>query len=611
MRWVTGWYGDTWHDRQPRGGQSLPKLDTVWTAGWPAAQVRAAGRDTTAVAVIGDCGAGDRQLRHSLAAVESRDWRALTRWPGSYLTVARDGHALAVIGDLAGQHPVYWRSFGGGYWWSTSATALAALDQAPVDEVALAAHVALAQPDVLGTRSLFQGVSRVPTGHLLLITPDGATAVRYEPAEYPPVPLDGAAPTMRAALSEAVDARLGTRPVSADLAGLDSTTLACLAARRGPVTAVTFADTRLRDDDLVYALRTAAVVPNLHHYPVPGSADTVYYSGLEDFSALPATDAPNAYVATAGIKRAVLGCVAEQQDHGVHFTGSGGDGVLWTGSAYLADLLREHRYRQALCHGFGHARLRNKSPLAMLRQAWPAAGTDLGGAWRQFAAELRSSARAWAPGVSRPTAWTPLLATADWMSLEARGQLADALVCAAGDLTDTPVRLASWADRQNLAAVGADVAGWRELAHHWHGIDLAAPYLDNEVIRSCLAVPADQRGAPDRYKPLLAHAFTGTGMVPEFVLDRTTKGGFEGVAFPGLREHAPLLRDLLGASSRLAKMGLLTPGPVVDMLERAVTGQATAMGALHQAVVTEVWLRQLDTIASSWWKEATRDVATA
>ncbi len=58
--------------------------------------------------------------------VRARGWRALTRWPGSYLLVARSGSPLVVIGDLAGQHPVYYRTDGSGIWWATAASALAA-----------------------------------------------------------------------------------------------------------------------------------------------------------------------------------------------------------------------------------------------------------------------------------------------------------------------------------------------------------------------------------------------------------------------------------------------------------------------------------------------------
>ncbi|WP_163010574.1 hypothetical protein [Streptomyces dangxiongensis] len=95
-------------------------------------------------------------------------------------------------------------------------------------------------------------------------------AERYEPVASPRIGLRRQAPVVRAALAEAVAARVVDRPVSAGLAGLDFTTLACLAAQRGPVAAVTFADERLRDDDLAFAVRTAATMPNLVHHTVPG-----------------------------------------------------------------------------------------------------------------------------------------------------------------------------------------------------------------------------------------------------------------------------------------------------------------------------------------------------
>ncbi|WP_336052206.1 albusnodin/ikarugamycin family macrolactam cyclase [Streptomyces sp. CA2R101] len=608
MRWSAGWYGGTGHDRLPAGGRAVSGLEGTWTVGWLGARVRAVGQGPVALAVVGECGADSEQLERALPVVRAKGWRALTRWPGSYLTIARSGEALAVIGDLAGQHPVYWRADGGGTWWSTSAVALAALDGAPADPTALAAHLALAQPDVLGQWSLFRSVSRVPTGHVLLITPQGAGTVRYEPAEYEPVDLRDAAPMVRAALVEAVGVRCDGRPVSADLAGLDSTTLACLAAQRGPVTAVTFADARLRDDDLAYAVRTAATVPGLAHRTVPGSPDTVYYAGLEDLSTLPVTDAPNAYAVTASIMRAVLDTVAARGPAGVHLTGAAGDAVLSAPSSYLADLLRERQHRRAWQHAQAHARLRHTSALTLLRRSRPAARTGLAGAWRQTAAELRRPPRPWVPQAERPVAWTPLLATADWMSPDVRDRLASALEVAA-ELADAPARLTAWADRQDLARVGANTAGWREIALAGHGIEVAAPFLDSEVIRAGLAVPADQRGNPGRYKPLLGEAFAHTGVLPPFVLARVTKGGFNALSYAGLRAHAPVLRDLLGSSSRLAAAGLVTEAPVATMLQRAAAGQPTAQGALHLAVAAEVWLRQLET-APAWW-EVNSHVATA
>ncbi|WP_274919420.1 albusnodin/ikarugamycin family macrolactam cyclase [Streptomyces sp. WZ-12] len=612
MRWSAGWYGGTRHDRQPAGGRAVPGLENTWTVGWPTARVRSAGEGPVVLTTVGECGASDRQLREALPAVRARGWPALTGWPGSYLVVARSGETLAVVGDLAGQHPVYYREDAAGTWWSTTASALAALDGAPVDVTVLAAHLAFSQPDALAERSLFRSVRRVPGGHLLLLGPDGAAVERYEPVTYPSVALREAAPTVRAALTEAVATRIDDRPVSADLAGLDSTTLACLAAQHAPVTAVTYADERLRDDDLAYARRTAAAVPSLTHHAVPGAADAVYYAGLNDLTELPATDAPNPYVVTASIKRAVLGTVVEKMPGpGVHFTGAAGDAVLSAPSSYLADLLRERQHRRALSHAVIHARLRHTSAFTVLARVKDAARTGLAGSWLRTAAELRRPARDWIPQAQRPISWTPLLASADWMAPDVRRRLAAALDQAAEELTDAPVRLADWSDRQDLARLGTNTAGWRALALAEHGIELAAPYLDNEVIRACLAVPADRRGEPAQYKPLLDAAFTGTGVLPPFVLARTTKGGFNALAYAGLRDHARVLKELLGPSSRLAALGLVTEYPITSALERAAAGQPTAQGTLHLVVAAEVWLRQLAFAPKQWWEEVTPRVALA
>lgn len=62
----------------------------------------------------------------------------------------------------------------------------------------------------------------------------------------------------RASRARGCAPQVDDRPVSTDLAGLDSTMLACVATQRGPVAAVAFADERLRDDDLAFTVRTAA-----------------------------------------------------------------------------------------------------------------------------------------------------------------------------------------------------------------------------------------------------------------------------------------------------------------------------------------------------------------
>ncbi|MFI1012646.1 albusnodin/ikarugamycin family macrolactam cyclase [Streptomyces sp. NPDC020965] len=611
MRWCTGWTGRTAPAVRPAGGRQVPGRPTLWSSGWPERQVRTVRTSDTAVTVIGDYAADARELGFILGAVRAKRWQELTGWPGSCLMVAEHGPITTVIGDLAGQHPVYWRRVDGGMWWASAASALAALDSAPVDPVAVGAHLALGQPDLLGERSLFRDVHRVPPGCLLRIDAGIATVEEYEPADYDPVPLSQAAPAAGAALRLAVAARLdGHRPVSADLAGLDSTTLACLAANHGPVTATTFTDSRLRNDDLAYARRTAATVPGLRHRVVTGTPSTVYYSGLDDLGHLPLTDAPHSYTVTAGLKRAVLAAVtADGGGPGLHFTGAGGDTVLSAGS-YLPDLLRDRSWRTAHAHAQARARVGRTSVWTILRRARPAARMTLPGAIRRTAAELREPAPSWNPDHRPPHSWTPLLASAAWMTPPARRSLADALDDTADLLPRVPERLSAWSDRQDLLRLGADMNGWRALAESEFGVEVAAPYLDNTVIRSCLAVPAEERGTPGTYKPLLSAAFP-YGPVPSFVLKRVTKGVFNGISYAGLHDHAATITALLGPASRLAALGLVSTEPVSSALQRAATGQRTPQGSVHLAVATEVWLRRLDVRRATWWQEASRHVATA
>ena len=143
------------------------------------------------------------------------------------------------------------------------------------------------------------------------------------------------------------------------------------------------------------------------------------------------------------------------------------------------------------------------------------------------------------------------------------------------------------------------MAGWEAITREY-GLTLATPYLDNEVVRACLAIDPAQRGVADRYKPLLASAFPA-GPVPPFVLRRTTKGGLDGVAHEGLRRHARLIAELLGPTSRLADLGLLPPGVVGQEVAAAEAGRPGA-GATHYAVAAEMWLRQVAASRpTTWW----------
>jgi asparagine synthase (glutamine-hydrolysing) len=122
------------------------------------------------------------------------------------------------------------------------------------------------------------------------------------------------------------------------------------------------------------------------------------------------------------------------------------------------------------------------------------------------------------------------------------------------------------------------------------GIAVHAPFLDTEVVRACLTLPAHRRADPVVPKPLLRVALAG--LVPEPVLSRPTKGDYTRDAYLGIRRAAPALRRLL-SSPAAADHGLIDPVPVRAALAGAIQGLPTPWGALNQVFAVELWLRDM------------------
>lgn len=628
MRWVAGRHGRPSHERyQPVGGrrlESTSQAGAVWTVGWEVGdvqQVSGAGVDIT---TVGHCYAHRTQRAAGVEAAQASRWRELTEWPGSYLTIVRSGARTVVIPDLAGLHSVYYVEQTGqaqgdrGVWWASAALPLARLIGADVDPVALAADLAFAQPDLLVDASLFAGVRMVPAGHLLRLEPGGGVVVqRLEPAGEP-LELDQAAGRLRGALLSAVSGRTRTHAaVSSDFSGgLDSSTLACIAAgqaQRGePVRGYTFTHSLLRNDDLEYAREACCDgVPGLAWRTVAGDEEALYYSGLEDPLALPLTDTPTSYTVTAGMKRAVLEQAA-LFGSSVHLVGAAGDVVVGAGPEYLSGLLAARRWSSAYHHAVGHARMRQVAPWRLLAQAWPASRSTLAGDLMKAAAQLRQPADEWIPQAAKPFSWCTPLATTDWLAEAVRGQLAERLEESSG--RHPRWCLERWSSWQQVRAVARDVTGLRESTYHQYKIDVAAPFLDNQVLRTALAVPGEQRGTPAVYKPLLATAMAPTDLVSSEILNRRTKGTFNGLVYAGIRVHAGVLWDLLGEHSRVAELGLSHLGgyPVlVQVVDRVLRGQSAPLGAFHRLAAVEVWLRQVAASNRCQWWEVSAAVEVA
>ncbi|MFG1958312.1 asparagine synthase-related protein [Nonomuraea sp. NPDC049028] len=532
--------------------------------------------------VVGHCLADRRSIA---AALERDDLGALTRLPGSYAWVlARQGELIAYT-DLAGQFPLYLSRLGGRTALASHPGVLSDLHERSVDPVTFA--VAIACPSVLPLwehRSPYQGVSRLPGGRLIHV---GQSTIRYGTA--------GPAPDLRAALTEAVATRCSAAPISADFSGgLDSTSLAFLAARHTKVKGIVYHHPDLPTTDLAHASSLAGHGMDLT--AVAGDQSTLPYAELT----YPLDGEP--VRGNLAWRRSLLR-LAEAAP--MHVTGEGGDALFGAAPSYLAELARPGELRELARHCAHNAALKHASPLGLATRAWRVSRTSPRQALIRLARRLLdpdagspTSHGAWRssrPGAGSLTwldavAWWPVDGTVlGWLTRAMRAELAirlaDPALAERVDPDLGPTHVATRAELRQSADAQRQL---RELGAVLTGTRVHAPFLDDAVVRACLAVPAHRRVGPTAGKPLLARALRD--LVPERVFARRTKGDYSAEEYHGARASAERLHRLID-DSRLAALGVVEPGPVRACLDWLLAGAPAPLGAMAQFVATECWLR--------------------
>ncbi|MFJ8546949.1 asparagine synthase-related protein [Streptomyces sp. NPDC093586] len=654
---ATGYDGET---VQPVGSQPLwGDPDPLWAVGdWRPDEVRVVTVDPqTRIAVLGICGATDEQLRVGLFAARGGALRHLTAWPGSYTAVVQVGRRITVCGDLAGARPVFHAPWEGGTAYATAALPLADLIEANLDFGHLAAL--LAAPDVpaaLDDSTPYDGVKRVPPGHALILRAGAREIAGYEPVASlavaaPAADPDRAVDGVRDALVEAVRTRLavprhvpgdgidpgpvpGMGPaerraargmpvpgIGADLSGGPASgTLALLAAglpgMPGTVLghgtgagerllAVTFNDLAVggRESELERAGALAAD-PRLHHVVVTGGEETLPYAVLDG----PLTDEPGSCLVSAARHRARL--AAGSADH---FTGYGARQVLDAHPARLADLLMDRKRRHlvrpvaALAKADGSvlvparvyaaARRLSRTPYRagveglaerLLRRRFDEmAGADGNGG----AMEASLAVLTWAgPGPA-----------ARWLTGEALAEVSVRLQTSTQRSGVGPgQRPGDFRARAALARQAAEVRVLEQAAEIRFQ-RLHAPFLDNQVVRACRALPEALRVRPGARAAILRTVLEGAGVselpsgwgAPTQALAAST-------ARAGLRVAADSLLALFD-TPLLAEAGLVEARVVRKAVRGAAAGEPLPLDGLADLVSLELWLRRLLARRGTCW----------
>ncbi|TRV75610.1 asparagine synthase [Streptomyces sp. 130] len=549
------WYGGSAPGgpaRAPEGARLLRHDPPLWTVGtWPERLVRTAEVSGVRLTVFGPCSAETTALSR---VVEASDLaRATAGWAGSF-TVVRQGPGgeTEVIADAVGACPVYVARTAEGVVWGSSSLALAEVAGRDVDAEWLRSYLADRQTPLPG-RSAWCGVEPVPPGHRLVLRPDGSVTMpswwSQSQRSY-----GEAVPLVAKALGDGVRARVeAAGPVSADLAGMDSTSVAVLAARDAQVLGLTAHPEGVTSGgDMRYA--RALDVPNLERIEFPLHREYLPFTPAPG-TALPTTDEPFPSSVLWSQFSAELLTVAGRGSV-VHLTGDGGDNVFMAPPTHLADLVRRGRLLRMGRDLLAWSQLRRTSP-------WPLA---------------RAALARDVPGPYRPwMAWPAWLRGTVGPGLEPPADADGALIA--------DVRAAARMAHADVQAAGA------------LGVQLENPYFDAALLDAVVSVPARDRFTVHRYKPLLVDAMYGT--LPEKHRARATKGVFAGDFHRGARLNKNILLPM--ADGRLAELGLVEPRPLRTALHAVTAGVESVWPPILAALVAEMWLEAIERHKSARW----------
>ena len=650
----SGYDGETVH---PVGSQLLwGDPDPLWAVGdWRPDEVRVVKADPqTRIAVLGTCAASDEQLRVALFAARGGALRHLTAWAGSYTAVVQVGRRITVAGDLAGARPVFYTPWAGGTAYATAALPLADLVEAPLDIGHLAALLAAPEvPEALQDSTPYEGVHRIPPGHALVLRAGAREVAGYEQmaslaVAEPPIDATSAVDAVRDALVEAVRTRLaaprhvpgaGVDPgpvpgmgpaerragrgtpvagIGADLSGGPASgTLALLAAglpgMPGTVLghgtgagerllAVTFNDLthHVHEADLERAGSIAAN-PRLHHTVVAGGDEVLPYADLEG----PLTDEPGPSLVVATRHRARLASGSAD-----HLTGYGARQVLDAHPARLADLLVDRKRRHLVRPVAALARVdgslssvvvpaRIYSAARRLARTPYRAGID---ALAERLLRRRFDDASDPVGASLAAlAWGRPGPAARWLTGEALAEVSVRLHAAASRPgPGSGLRPGDFRARAALARHAADLRILEQAAEiRFQRLHL--PFLDNQVVRACRALPVALRVQPGARASILRAVLEGAGVadLPAGWGAGTPADG-TATARSGLRAAIGELVTLFD-TPLLAEAGLVEARVVRKALRAASEGEPLPLDGLADLVSLEVWLRRLLARRGTCW----------
>lgn len=485
--------------------------------------------------------------------------------------------------DPAGVKALYYHAGPRVFAAASGTAALFAVPDVPrrIDELRIAAYLVPGLDN--RTATLHESVARLPAGHSLIVTPDGAAAPQpywqLDPMRELRLGSDAEyAERFRELFTDAVRCRLrGPGPVAAALSGgLDSSAVVCVAREvqaamgTGPLATYTARfPTIPRCDEGAYV---AAVEAGGGLAPRHVRGDALDPLGDFESEAGPGDEvvrAPGYYMHWA------LYRAASADGMRTFLEGTGGDVVVSHGTGYLTDLARHGRWLALARETRRFSRSFERSAWRVLRMvAASVAPRPVRRAWRRlrrqgvlgpppiradFARRIRLDERLRAAEPGPPPAGV------EWARYDHWRQL-------------TAPRMA--AILEALAAVGDEL-----------GLDSRDPFLDRRVMEFCLALPASQKIRHGLTRIVARHALAT--LLPPEIRDRRGKAPIDLMLRSALSVYG---RERLDVLMREAERTLdpYVPSETVRRTYRAYAARERMreVRAVWRLAVLTLWLRR-------------------
>ncbi|MEC4018114.1 asparagine synthase-related protein [Streptomyces sp. H27-D2] len=388
--------------------------------------------------------------------------------------------------------------------------------------------------------------------------------------------------------------------------------------------------------------RSIASNPRLHHVVVAAGEEALPYADLESG---PLTDEPGPSLVIAERHRRRLSAGSAD-----HLVGHGARQVLDAHPARLADLLMDRQRRHLLRPMAALAKADGPSgnslfvPFTVYRAARKLARTPYGAgiadaanrllerrfddgadgigvgdedvdgpgggfgeeAWNGHGGAVNGSSgsrRSRGGGAVNASlaalSWCRPGPAARWLTGEALAEVSVRLHEAAG----RPATAEPPGERRARAALARHAADHRifEQAVEVRSQRLHAPFLDNQVVRACRALPEALRVQPGARAQVLRAVLAGAGvreLPPGWGV--TSQASQTAAVRAGLRQSIGQLVSLFDAPL-LADAGLIEARVVRQALRAAAEGAALPLDGLAELVSTEIWLRRLLARRGTCW----------